>query len=148
MNLKYYKNILSIIFCIIVILNCSCVTKNISEKGYIFDDEDLSNIKIGLTNKENTIKNLGYPLNKSYFDDNTWIYYSYKLREVLFFKPTLKDQKILFIEFDEETDLIKNLSLYKVNSNDYEILNETTNIQENQENVIKDILKNIGQFSM
>lgn len=149
MDFNIFKKFLVIIFCFSAIfLNCGCVTRDISQKGYMFDEDDLSNIKVGLTNKENTLKYLGYPLNRSYFDDNVWIYYSYKMKEVLFFKPSLKDQKVLVVEFDDDTDLIKNLSLYDVNSDNYEILDATTEVEEEKENVIRDILKNIGQISM
>ena len=149
MNFNNTKRFLLITFCFFtVLLNCGCITRSLSQKGYILDEEDLSNIKVGLTNKENIIKYLGYPLNKSYFDENIWIYYSYKMKEVLFFKPSLKNQKVLVIEFDKDTDLIKNLSLYDIDSNNYKILDTTTEIEKEKENFIKDILKNIGQVGM
>lgn len=149
MNFDIFKKFLLIIFCFsFIFLNCGCVTRDISQKGYMFENDDLLDIKVGLTNKENTLKYLGYPLNRSYFDDNIWIYYSYKIKEVLFFKPSLKEQRVLVVEFDDDTNVIKNLSLYDVNSDNYEILNATTEVEEEKENVIKDILKNIGQISM
>jgi len=149
MNFNIFKKKPIIIFWIsLAFFTSGCVTKNLSQKGHIFDENDLSNIKVGLTNKENTIKYLGHPLNKSYFNDNTWIYYSYKMKEVLFFKPRLEEQKILLIEFDSETDLIKNLSLYDVDSNKYEILDNASDVDEDRDSIINDILKNVGQFSM
>ncbi len=137
-----------ILILISLLIFSGCITKNVSQKGYIFDEDDISQISVGLTNKENTLRYLGYPLNKSYFDDNIWIYYSYQMKEVLFFKPKISNQKLLVLEFDKETDIIKNLSLYNINSNNYEILNDTTNINDEKQSIIQDILKNIGQFSM
>jgi len=132
----------------ILLFTSSCITRNLSQKGYIINKDDLSNITIGLTNKENTIKSLGYPLNKSYFDDNIWIYYSYTIKEILFFKPKIKDQKVLIIEFDKNTELIKNLSLYNIKSDKNKVLDIGNDINKDKSNAIKDILNNIGQFSM
>lgn len=131
-----------------LLFTSSCITRDLSQKGYIIDKDGLSNVLVGLTNKENTIKNLGYPLNKSYFDDNIWIYYSYTIKEVLFFKPKIKDQKVLIIEFDKNTELVKNLSLYDIKSDKNQTLAIGSDINEEKSSVIKDILNNIGQFSM
>ncbi|MDD2840476.1 MAG: outer membrane protein assembly factor BamE [Rickettsiales bacterium] len=132
----------------VLLFTSSCITRDLSQKGYIINKDDLSNVTIGLTNKENTLKYLGYPLNKSYFDNNIWIYYSYTIKEVLFFKPQIKDQKILIIEFDKNTELIKNLSLYNIQSDKNQSLDIGNDINKDKSNVMKDILNNIGQFSM
>ncbi len=131
-----------------LLFTSSCITRDLSQKGYIINKDDLSNVSIGLTNKENTIKHLGYPLNKSYFDDNIWIYYSYTIKEVLFFKPQIKDQKVLIIEFDKDSELVKNLSLYNIKSDKNQTLDIGSDINKDKSNAIKDILNNIGQFSM
>lgn len=141
-----FKN--KILSLVALLLISGCITKNISQKGYIFDDSDLSNINVGLTNRENALQYLGCPLNKSNFDKNIWIYYSYKTKEVLFFKPKLMEQKVLVLEFDNETDILKNMSLYKINSSGYELIKGTGEVGEEKENVIKDIFKNIGQVGM
>lgn len=140
------KKIFLFIFAIFLI--SGCIPKNITNKGYILDNEEVSQITVGLTNKENVLKHLGYPLNRSYFNENIWIYYSYQSKEFLFFKPTISEQKVLVIEFDDETDIVKNLSLYSIDSNNFKILDETTDINTEKEGIIKDILRNIGQFSM
>lgn len=144
-----FKRCINIFLIIIVALFCcGCIAKSVSQKGHIFDDEDLSYVSVGLTNRENALKYLGYPLNKSYFDDNVWIYYSYKMREVMFFKPSIREQRVLVVEFDSETDIIKDIVLYNVNSDKFKILEKESEKDEYKENVIKDILKNIGQVSM
>lgn len=124
-----------------------CITKSISQKGFIFDDEDLSNISVGLTNKENVLKYLGYPLNKSYFNDNLWIYYSYETKEVLFFKPKIQKQKVLIIEFDKVDEIVKNMSVYNIDTNNSN-LDDIDFKDDYDKNVLKDIFKNIGQVGL
>lgn len=138
-----------IFFLFILIFATGCITKSINQKGNIFDDNDVREIKVGLTNRENVVKILGYPINQSYFDNNLWIYYSYQIKEVMFFKPKITNQKVLAIQFNNETDIVSDMSLYDINSENYEILNDIDdNIDKDKNNIIQDILRNIGQISM
>ena len=138
-----------IFFLFILIFATGCITKSINQKGNIFDDNDVREIKVGLTNRENVVKILGYPINQSYFDDNLWIYYSYQIEEVMFFKPKITNQKVLAIQFNSETDIVSDMSLYDINSENYEILNDINdNMDKDKNNIIQDILRNIGQISM
>lgn len=132
---------------LIVFFTSSCISRNITHKGNIFDNNDVDSIRVGLTDKNDILQNFGYPLNTSYFDKNIWIYYSYQMKEILFFKPYISDQKVLVVRFNNE-NIVSDMYLYNIDSNNYEILNTTdTSLQDNQ-NVIQDILSNIGQISM
>ena len=136
-----------IFFLFILIFATGCITKSINQKGNIFDDNDIREIKVGLTNRENVVKILGYPINQSYFDNNLWIYYSYQIKEVMFFKPKITNQKVLAIQFNSETDIVSDMSLYDINSENYEILNDINdNMDKDKNNIIQDILRNIGQI--
>lgn len=138
-----------IFFLFILIFATGCITKSINQKGNIFDDNDVREIKVGLTNRENVVKILGYPINQSYFDNNLWIYYSYQIKEVMFFKPKITNQKVLAIQFNSETDIVSDMLLYDINSENYEILNDINdNMDKDKNNIIQDILRNIGQISM
>lgn len=139
-------NIFVLLF--LLLFTSSCITRSVTQKGNIFDNNDLTDIKVGLTNKENVLKILGYPLNKSYFDNNVWIYYSYQMKEVLFFKPYIDEQKVLVLKFDNETNIVNDMFLYNIESNNYEILDTTDTSVQDKQNVIQDILRNIGQITM
>lgn len=133
---------------LLVLFTSSCISRSITHKGNIFDNNDVESIRVGLTDKNDILHTFGYPLNISYFDKNIWIYYSYQMKEILFFKPYISDQKVLVIRFNNDTNVVSDMYLYNIDSNNYEILNTTdTSLQDNQ-NVIQDILSNIGQISM
>ncbi len=133
---------------LLVLFTSSCISRSITHKGNIFDNNDVDSIRVGLTDKNDILHTFGYPLNTSYFDKNIWIYYSYQMKEILFFKPYISDQKVLVIRFNNDTNVVSDMYLYNIDSNNYEILNTTdTSLQDNQ-NVIQDILSNIGQISM
>lgn len=141
------KNNIIILFVMTLFIS-SCISRSVTQKGNIFDNQDLSNIKVGLTNKDNVLRILGYPLNISYFDKDTWIYYSYTMKEILFFKPYISDQKILVLKFNNETNIVSDMFLYNIDSNNYEILDTINTSDEDKQNIIKDILNNIGQITM
>ena len=67
----------------------------------------------------------------------------------MFFKPKITNQKVLAIQFNSETDIVSDMSLYDINSENYEILNDINdNMDKDKNNIIQDILRNIGQISM
>ena len=133
---------------LIILFNSSCISRSITHKGNIFDNNDVESIRVGLTDKNDILHTFGYPLNTSYFDKNIWIYYSYQMKEILFFKPYISDQKVLVIRFNEETNVVNDMYLYNIDTNNYEILNTTDTSIQDKQNVIQDILSNIGQISM
>ncbi len=132
---------------LLVLFTSSCISRSITHKGNIFDSNDVESIRVGLTDKNDILHTFGYPLNISYFDKNIWIYYSYQMKEILFFKPYISDQKVLVVRFNNE-NIVSDMYLYNIDSNNYEILNTTDTSIQDKQNVIQDILSNIGQISM
>jgi outer membrane protein assembly factor BamE (lipoprotein component of BamABCDE complex) len=133
-----------LLFLLLCFLATACVNSN---KGKIFDREDIDAIKVNKTQKDEVIKLIGYPSFQSSFDENRWVYYSYIIRKFLFFKPDFVEQKILLLDFDEKTDTLLNISLYNINSNKYEIFDGKNDTYKQENNVLKDILNNIGTFT-
>ena len=128
---------------IFLLFSCNTPIKH----GYVFEESDVEGLKIGLTNQEEIVKILGYPQTKSYFDENTWYYYSYLSRKFLFFKPFISKEKLLIVEFEPETNILKNKLIYNLDTKKYEF-KTNNNYEDDKSNIIKDIFNNIGQISM
>ncbi|MDR0423236.1 MAG: outer membrane protein assembly factor BamE, partial [Rickettsiales bacterium] len=127
---------------LILLLLTSCITSN---KGKILDNDDIERLNVDLTSKDNVIRTIGFPSFVSDFDNNRWVYYSYKIKKFLFFKPDLEDQRVLVLDFED--NILKKLSLYNIDTNGYEPLeNSITTSIENDTGVIEDIFGNIGQI--
>ena len=133
-----------IFFFLILFTLFGCI-RNTSQKGFIFNEDDFSKINVNLTNKENVISAIGYPNLKSNFNENIWYYYSYKMKEILFFKPNISQQKLLIIEFDPETSIVKNKYVYNIDANDFEINDVKQSNSDEKKNILKDIFNNIGR---
>ncbi len=66
------------------------------------DKKAMDSIKPGVTDKASVAKLLGSPSSVASFDPNTWYYISQKTQNVAFFKPRLKDEKVVSISFDKK----------------------------------------------
>jgi outer membrane protein assembly factor BamE (lipoprotein component of BamABCDE complex) len=72
------------------------------QRGNLPDPDKLAQIQPGSTTKEQVVKILGSPSSASTFDDDVWYYISQKTKQVAFFSPTLLDQQVFIIDFDDK----------------------------------------------
>ena len=70
------------------------------QRGHLPDPDRLAEIKPGATTKEQVVKILGSPSSASTFDDDVWYYISRKTKQVAFFSPTILDQQVYIVDFD------------------------------------------------
>jgi outer membrane protein assembly factor BamE (lipoprotein component of BamABCDE complex) len=72
------------------------------QRGNLPDPDKLAEIKPGATTKEQVVKIIGTPSSASTFDDDTWYYISRKTKQVAFFSPTVLDQQVFIVDFDDK----------------------------------------------
>ena len=72
------------------------------QRGHLPDPEKLADIHPGSTTKEQVVKILGSPSSASTFDDNVWYYISRRTKQVAFFSPTVLDQQVYIVDFDDK----------------------------------------------
>lgn len=72
------------------------------QRGHLPDPDKLAQVKPGTTTKEQVVKILGSPSSASTFDDNAWYYISRKVKQVAFFSPTVLDQQVYIVDFDNK----------------------------------------------
>jgi len=66
------------------------------------DKKIMAEIRPGVTDKASVTKLLGSPSTVASFDNNTWYYISQETQNVAFFKPRLKDEKVVTISFNDK----------------------------------------------
>jgi len=71
------------------------------QRGHLPDPDQLAEIKPGTTTKEQVVKILGSPSSVSAFNDDTWYYISRKTKQVAFLSPTVLDQQVYIVDFDD-----------------------------------------------
>jgi len=78
------------------------------QRGNLPDSDNLAEIKPGTTTKEQVVKILGSPSSASTFDDDVWYYISRKTKQIAFFSPTVLDQQVYIVDFDDK-GIVKDL---------------------------------------
>ena len=124
----------------------SCV-KNVEIRGYIADEELISEIVPGVDNQESIEAALGTPSIKATFDDRTWYYVSRKTKNVAFFQPKLVDQQILAIRFDEEGNVEEIKTFTKADARKVPIVDRKTPTRGRELGLLQQLFGNIGRFA-
>ena len=106
------------IFLLLIILFITACSSNKVTKnhGFISLDNKLENIIINKSNKNDIIKNIGYPSSISEFNPNKWFYIERQQKNQSLFKLGIKKlskNNILIIEFNKR-GLVQNKKLVKL----------------------------------
>lgn len=75
-------------------------------RGAVIDTELMSEVKVGVDNKESVAKTLGRPTFAGQFSDNDWYYVSRDTRTVAFRQPRVVDQTVLHVRFDQAGNVV------------------------------------------
>jgi outer membrane protein assembly factor BamE (lipoprotein component of BamABCDE complex) len=69
--------------------------------GKLPDLDKIAEIKPGTTTKNEIVKLLGSPSSVSAFADTTWYYISRRTEQIAFFQPSVLDQQVFIVDFDD-----------------------------------------------
>jgi outer membrane protein assembly factor BamE (lipoprotein component of BamABCDE complex) len=83
-------------------LTLASCTPTISKRGNAIEEEQLQQITVGESSREDVAKVLGTPTQMATFDDKTWYYIGQRTEQEAFYDPELKEQKIVTVEFTPE----------------------------------------------
>lgn len=70
-------------------------------RGAMLDPETVEEIKPGIHTRNEVAQRLGTPSSLATFDDKTWYYIGNKTKTVAFLKPTVLEQQVIAVKFDE-----------------------------------------------
>jgi len=76
---------------------CNPITENLGNRTL---KENVEQIQVGRSGRNDVIRLLGSPSNVAAFDQNTWYYVSAKQVQYAFLKPRTVEQNVLVIRFD------------------------------------------------
>ena len=82
---------------------CSGVREH---KGFVIDPTLAEGIQVGVDNKDSVAKSLGRPTFTGQFDPNEWYYVSRNTTQMAFRDPTITDQRVLRVRFDQAGNVI------------------------------------------
>jgi len=91
-----------VLACMLVasLLAAGCETR-IDVLGFVPDEASLARLQIGVQQREDVRDLLGTPSTVTPFGDETWLYISRRTSSRVFFEPTIIEQQVVAIVFDE-----------------------------------------------
>ena len=102
------QDLIIIVILILLTTSCSPIVEN---RGYVFDEKLLDQIKVNETISNDVMDILGSPSTTSAIDSSTWYYIYSKAETVAFYHPTVTDRRVLAISFGDNNK-VNNLKYY------------------------------------
>jgi len=87
---------------VVLAVGLAACTVSEDQRGNLPDPDKLAQVKPGTTTKTQVVKILGSPSSASTFDDAVWYYISRKTKQVAFLNPTVLDQQVYIVNFDDK----------------------------------------------
>jgi outer membrane protein assembly factor BamE (lipoprotein component of BamABCDE complex) len=78
-----------------------CMFATIDSQGYVPDADSLDRVKPGTQSREDVAQLLGTPSSVVPFSDDTWIYVSRKVSTIAFLDPSVIEQNVVVVQFDQ-----------------------------------------------
>ncbi|HWK45688.1 MAG TPA: outer membrane protein assembly factor BamE [Stellaceae bacterium] len=126
-------------------LAAACST-TVNQRGEILDQDAISQIKPGVTTRDDLTKTLGSPSTVASFDPNVWYYIGARTEQTAFFDPETVDQKVVMITFDA-TGTVKDVQTRsKDDGRDIAMIPRTTPATGREFSFIEQLLGNFGKF--
>ena len=95
-------------------------------QGNVVDPQLLEQVKPGALNKDQVQTLIGTPSSVSTFDQNTWYYISKETERWAFFEPTVLNQQVVVVEFDDK-NVVKAVHKYgEEDGKDVQVVSRTT----------------------
>lgn len=83
-----------------------CATGLRDHRGHVIDQELVTAVQPGVDNKQSVEATLGRPTFISQFDPNEWYYVSRDTRTLAFRDPSVTDQTVLRVRFDQAGNVV------------------------------------------
>lgn len=116
-------------------------------RGNRVDEEEMSQLVIGTSTRQDATTLLGSPTAKATFDDNTWIYASEVTKPVIAGTLGVENQQVVVLTFDQKGVLA---SIQKKTDKDalpVEMVSRTTPSPGTEASFLQQLLGNVGRFS-
>ena len=133
------------LFIALVLLSASC-SPIVENRGYVFDEKLLDQIKVNETISNDVMDILGSPSTTSAIDASTWYYIYSKAETVAFYHPTVTSRRVLAVSFDDDNK-VNNLKYYGLEEGKIiSYVDRTTPTRGRELTVLQQLFGNLGRL--
>ena len=119
----------------------------VDQRGFAPTPGSVEKLEIGSQSREDVVRLIGSPSAVATFNPNTWYYISQKQESYAFFKPSMIEQNVLQLTFNESGRLQAMKKYDLENSRDIEMVSRITPTAGKELTVLEQIMGNVGRFS-
>ena len=131
---------------LITLLIVSSCTPIVNVHGKMSVNEDIQNIKVGVSKREDVIKLFGTPSTEGVLTNDVWFYFSETTETKAFFKPEIVKRNIYAVVF-EKNNIVKNVVTYtEANGKEINIASRVTPSAGAELTFLQQLFFNLGRF--
>jgi len=131
----------------LVLLALAGCSPDIELRGNLPPPEQLAQVVVGKSSRDDVQSLLGTPSNISPFDDSAWFYISTVTEKVSFFDPEIKERKVIGILFDDRGIVTALATKTLADGRDVAVVPRETPTAGKQMTLFEQLFGNIGRFS-
>ena len=132
---------------LIAVLAVAACEPRIATRGHVPDPESLAKIKPGVVSRSEVANILGSPSSIAKFDGETWYYITTRTETVAFYEPTILEQEVVAIAFDQ-TGFVANVRRYGIDDlQDVDPIDRETPTAGKKLGFFEQLIGNIGRFA-
>lgn len=131
----------------LVLLALAGCSPDIELRGNLPPPEQLAQVVVGKSSRDDVQSLLGTPSNISPFDDSAWFYISTVTEKVSFFDPEIKERKVIGVLFDDRGIVTALATKTLADGRDVAVVPRETPTAGKQMTLFEQLFGNIGRFS-
>nr|WP_317135290.1 outer membrane protein assembly factor BamE [Nguyenibacter vanlangensis] len=126
---------------------CSVFSSRPFQRGSLIERDDYTQLKPGVSTRADAMDLLGSPTTRATFDDNTWIYISMRTAQTPLSFPSIRQQQVVVLNFDDKGTLRTLRTLDKSNARPVSMVGAVTPTPGTSVNIMQQILGNVGRYN-
>jgi outer membrane protein assembly factor BamE (lipoprotein component of BamABCDE complex) len=119
----------------------------VDQRGFAATPGSVEKLEIDTQSREDVVRLIGSPSTVATFNPNVWYYISQKQEYYAFFKPSMLEQNVMQLNFNESGRLTAIKKYDLSNSKDVEMVSRITPTAGKEITVLEQIMGNVGRFS-
>src|SRR4051812_49152156 len=119
----------------------------VDQRGFAATPGSLEKLEIATQSREDVVRLIGSPSAVGTFNPNVWYYISQKQEYYAFFKPTMVEQNVMQLNFNEAGRLTAIKKYELADSRDIAMVSRITPTAGKEITVLEQIMGNVGRFS-
>ena len=119
----------------------------VDTRGFAATPGSLEKLEIGTQSREDVVRLIGSPSTVATFNPNVWYYIAQKQEYYAFFRPTMLEQNVIQLSFNDSGRLTTIKKYELADSKDIDMVSRITPTAGKEITILEQIMGNVGRFS-